>query len=708
MATDTFCLKEEDIIRLMEAYLDQRGLHMTLDALERETGVIHFEYPKETLTLRQCIVDGRWREAISHLRSLPIKEEDLKFIIFEIMKQKYVELICVYEELGNELYDDLGNAIAICFSELSAYCSCPVEYENLRKLASLTKLSQDPKFEDWNPFASRRKCFNTIYSVLVSEDNLYQLENNSEENRLLDLLVKGVLYESCEEYCQLKASTKSESATTFRFGSLVQSTQTVGSNLSLYSWLQSVPWITMTHSFVHRFLRVEVDKIERPEMRECWTEKILQSAKEFAPYLQNELQRPDSSSENLKSRFWNKRIKDSMIVDASEILKRAEEVVNRWKTRQTQHLEIDKRIGHDTKISNLPEGKIDVHDQRPPQQTSISAKSSDLIPVIESLNEYTSTITEIAHNHRISQQTFPTDKSSDFPHSDEENINEYISFPDPHLSAPEQSSVPQMLSELPPILEENLNESTSIIDEFSVLQPSINTEISSLNTNSAESQLLADRFGCPVCSVVENDNFDVENDFKEHDTKHQPDRGDVSDQKQSIRDLIHAKLKLRGNLLKILKGEFPEKAENNSANEYSSEIKQQNQVHSITAAAEIPRINCFSKVTYIPPFYMQPYLLIKDSGTLKKLFSTANESDIHRQSTTISSERKTKVTSCRNLMSPTDKKSDTFDKVPYKANNFVSNRRDEGLNFVRRSRLGRKSSQLSKAAVANRWSLKIF
>ncbi|GBN44461.1 hypothetical protein AVEN_67504-1, partial [Araneus ventricosus] len=43
--------------------------------------------------------------------------------------------------------------------------------------------------------------------------------------------------------------------------------------------------------------------------------------------------RPSSSSEDLKEHFWNRKIQRNLIVDAPEILRRAEEVITRWERR---------------------------------------------------------------------------------------------------------------------------------------------------------------------------------------------------------------------------------------------------------------------------------------------------------------------------------------------------------------------------------------
>ncbi|GFY41345.1 WD repeat-containing protein 47 [Trichonephila inaurata madagascariensis] len=336
MTTDAVCLKEANIIRLIQAYFDFRGLHLSLDALERESGIINCQYPEEALILRHLIVDGRWKDALHYLKRLPLKEEDLKFMTFEIMKQKYVELICVYEELGNELYEDLGNAIALCFSELSAFCPCPVEYENLRKLASLTKLSQDAQYKDWNPISSRRKCFQTICSVLLEMPGLGNefREELMDSDRLTDLLVKGIIYESCEDFCETKVNTQSD-AVDFHFGGLARNKDSGSSDLNLYSWLQSVPWVTMSNVFLNQTLTVRVDSLDQPKMKASWTEKILQNTTDLPEDVTRELRRPFSSCEDLKEHFWNKRIENNLIVDAPEILRRAEEVIGRWERRNS-------------------------------------------------------------------------------------------------------------------------------------------------------------------------------------------------------------------------------------------------------------------------------------------------------------------------------------------------------------------------------------
>lgn len=89
----------------------------------------------------------------------------------------------------------------------------------------------------------------------------------------------GMLYESCVEYCQrraLSSSAKDRSAPELRFGSLLSSSKKFhDSDLSLLSWLQSIPSTTFSHPFEQRTLDVDVERLEKPSLETSWTEHML-------------------------------------------------------------------------------------------------------------------------------------------------------------------------------------------------------------------------------------------------------------------------------------------------------------------------------------------------------------------------------------------------------------------------------------------------
>ena len=104
---------------------------------------------------------------------------------------------------------------------------------------------------------------------------------------LLLSVVVGLLYESCVEFCQRRAVSgppkeRSSSAGVggaplqLRFGSLLNSSKKFhDSDLSLLSWLQSIPAQTFAHPFEQRTLDVDVERLEKPTLETSWTEHML-------------------------------------------------------------------------------------------------------------------------------------------------------------------------------------------------------------------------------------------------------------------------------------------------------------------------------------------------------------------------------------------------------------------------------------------------
>lgn len=91
------------------------------------------------------------------------------------------------------------------------------------------------------------------------------------------LVIKGVLYESCVSYCQAKATgTPDCSSQEMTFSRLLDGS--VGfsdSDLSLLSWLQSIPSDTFSVPFEQKTLNVDVERLERPSLETSWTEHML-------------------------------------------------------------------------------------------------------------------------------------------------------------------------------------------------------------------------------------------------------------------------------------------------------------------------------------------------------------------------------------------------------------------------------------------------
>ena len=93
-------------------------------------------------------------------------------------------------------------------------------------------------------------------------------------DRLLQLIIKGILYESCVDYCQQKA-TASKNSNSIEFTNILSQSEFNDSDLSLLSWLQSLPPDTFSCPFEQRSLNVDVERIQKPVLETSWTEHML-------------------------------------------------------------------------------------------------------------------------------------------------------------------------------------------------------------------------------------------------------------------------------------------------------------------------------------------------------------------------------------------------------------------------------------------------
>jgi len=93
-------------------------------------------------------------------------------------------------------------------------------------------------------------------------------------DRMIQLLVKGLLYESCVEFCQREA-TRSDSPR--QTPALLTGAGLEDADVSLLSWLEAVPHDAFACPFEQRSLRVNIQPIVRPHLEASWSDQILAS-----------------------------------------------------------------------------------------------------------------------------------------------------------------------------------------------------------------------------------------------------------------------------------------------------------------------------------------------------------------------------------------------------------------------------------------------
>ncbi|VDP74709.1 unnamed protein product [Echinostoma caproni] len=251
-----------------------------------------------------------------------------------------------------------SDMVVACLKELEPECPSQTEYRDLALLLTLPRLDQHPAYRDWNPSLGRLQCFNKIeciyhygrvltpnilsivkhmlcfsqtfqfpVSLFPCLSNLAQIypllepfvrlskpETSNDDvargDRLVRLLVKGLLYEACVDYCALMATEQKaemqitgilggdleeEEEAERRYSSLQtanvptlngdsvqpvtqnsRNRQPVAPDLSLNCWLQSLGPASFIQPFHSQELQLVVHPINRPKLEPTlWPEHIL-------------------------------------------------------------------------------------------------------------------------------------------------------------------------------------------------------------------------------------------------------------------------------------------------------------------------------------------------------------------------------------------------------------------------------------------------
>ena len=239
---------EDDLIKLIEEYLEGRDYHVTLRTLERESSIINCEYSDVVLFVRELVLDGDFDEVLRFGDSLKSIESNEKFdqrqFNYIVLRQKFIELIYKKAHVLDKQNIETVSEVMKTLSRLEKHCESKEDYNNLCWLLTLPDLNSHDDFKGWNLDVSRLKCFNNVLDCLSLSMPLVKrksgLKNTASKDRLLQLIVKGLLYETCTTYCHSVTNTSVDDKLNLESNLLDGSTD-AESSFSLISWILGLP-----------------------------------------------------------------------------------------------------------------------------------------------------------------------------------------------------------------------------------------------------------------------------------------------------------------------------------------------------------------------------------------------------------------------------------------------------------------------------------
>ncbi|XP_069823581.1 WD repeat-containing protein 47 isoform X1 [Dendropsophus ebraccatus] len=303
-AEETVNVKEVEITKLILDFLNAKKLHISMLALEKESGVINGLYSDDMLFLRQLILDGQWDEVLQFIQPLECMDKfDRKRFRYIILKQKFLEALCVNnamsaEEEPQHLEFTMQEAVK-CLHALEEYCSSKDDYSKLCLLLTLPRLTNHAEFKDWNPSTARVHCFEEACAMVAefipADRKLSEAGFKASNNRLFQLIMKGLLYECCVEFCQSKATGEEITESEVLLGiDLLCGNGCDDLDLSLLSWLQNLPPSVFSCAFEQKTLSIHVDKLMKPS-KAGYADLLTPLISKLSPYPSSPMRRPQSA-----------------------------------------------------------------------------------------------------------------------------------------------------------------------------------------------------------------------------------------------------------------------------------------------------------------------------------------------------------------------------------------------------------------------------
>uniref|UniRef100_A0A8C6PS37 WD repeat domain 47 n=1 Tax=Nothobranchius furzeri TaxID=105023 RepID=A0A8C6PS37_NOTFU len=275
-AEETINVKEVEIIKVILDFLHSRKLHISMLALEKESGVINGLYSDDMLFLR------------------------FRYIV---LKQKFLEALCVNnamsaEEEPQHLEFTMQEAVK-CLHALEEFCPSKDDYSKLCLLLTLPRLTNHAEFKDWNPSTARVQCFEEacimVAEFIPADRKLSEAGFKASGDRLFQLLLKGVLYECCVEFCQSKATGEEITEGEVLLGvDMLCGNGCDDLDLSLLSWMQNLTHTVFTCAFEQKQLNIHVDRLVKP-IKTGYADLLTPLISKLSPYPSSPLRRPQSA-----------------------------------------------------------------------------------------------------------------------------------------------------------------------------------------------------------------------------------------------------------------------------------------------------------------------------------------------------------------------------------------------------------------------------
>ena len=205
MASSTV-VEEADVLNAVRDFLEHSGHVECMRILEKSAGIYPRDVSEEMQFLRELTLDGRWKEVRDFIEVLADTEHRQAYdeCRYEVTKQQYLEAMQAVPWDHSLLEQAMQH-----LEELRATKPSEEVYSKLEQFLPVTSASGYKTYSECEKYRNRLQCFHVLLSSLLSVLYPGQVKAAHKpcstplsQDRLCLLLVKGCLFEECENTCR--------------------------------------------------------------------------------------------------------------------------------------------------------------------------------------------------------------------------------------------------------------------------------------------------------------------------------------------------------------------------------------------------------------------------------------------------------------------------------------------------------------------------
>ena len=208
-------VQQGELLRAVIQFLQETGLVNSMRALEQESGLTAEPLSVEMYCLRDMALRGQWHKLFKFLSPLEgVQGVDLQTIRLKVCKQEFLEQLRASPADSKNTFELIEHykRLVLTLQQLATLGLSEADHRKLSLMLTLPETALQQEFRNWSLPAARLQLADEIMQAVskvigFKREDMESGEGGQSESdvkkgnkgRLIQLTVKGLLYEKCEK-----------------------------------------------------------------------------------------------------------------------------------------------------------------------------------------------------------------------------------------------------------------------------------------------------------------------------------------------------------------------------------------------------------------------------------------------------------------------------------------------------------------------------